>query len=66
MPNVAKNPTKTAIDELIKESEHTAAKWLKDSGTGDMYYWPAEKHQHAHVAAHFGIEEYTKGIAVND
>ena len=66
MQNVAKNPTKAAIVELIKASEHTAAKWLKDSGTGDMYYWPAEKYQHAHVAEYFGIKDYTKGIAVDD
>ncbi len=66
MQDVAKNPPKEVIADLISKSEHTAAKWLKDSSTGDMYFWPAEKHQHAHVAAHFGIADYTKGIAVND
>lgn len=66
MQNVSKNPTKAVIAEIISKSEHTAAKWLKDSGNGDMYFWPAEKHQHAQVAAHFGVEDYTKGIAVND
>lgn len=66
MQNVSKNPTKAEIAEIISRSEHTAAKWLKDSSNSDMYFWPAEKHQHAHVAAHFGVEDYTKGIAVND
>jgi len=47
MQNVSKNPTKAEIAEIISKSEHTAAKWLKDSGNGDMYFWPAEKHQHA-------------------
>ena len=66
MKNVEKNPSKDKIAELIGMSEHTAAKWLKDSSNDDMYFWPAELYQHAHVAAQFGIANYTKGIAVND
>lgn len=66
MQSVEKNPPKAKIVELISKSEHTAAKWLKDSSNGDTYYWPAELYQHAHVAAQFGIEDYTKGLAVND
>lgn len=33
----AKNPTKAVIVEIINASEHKAAKWLKDTATGDMY-----------------------------
>ncbi len=61
-----KNPSKPAIAEIIRASEHKAAKWLKHTETGDMYYWPAEHYQHAQVAAMFGISDYTKGIATLD
>lgn len=63
---VFKNPTKAEIKSVIAESAHTAAKWLKDSKTGDTYYWPAEQSQHAAVAEQYGIADYTKGIAVVD
>lgn len=66
MEGVSKNPTKAVIAGIIKASEHTAAKWLKDTATGDMYYWPAEKYQHAHVAAAFAVQDYSKGIATLD
>lgn len=66
MEGVSKNPTKAVIAGIIQASEHTAAKWLKDKATGDMYYWPAEKYQHAHVAAEHGIADYTKGLATLD
>jgi len=62
MEHIAKNPTKAEIAGVIKSSEYTMAKWLKDSATGDIYCWPAEKYQHAHVAAAFSVEEYTKGF----
>lgn len=66
MKFVEKNPTPTDIARIINSSEHTAAKWLKDSVTGDSFYWPAEKYQHAHVAATFKVEDYTKGLATLD
>lgn len=62
----AKNPTKAVIVEIINASEHKAAKWLKDMATGDMYYWPAEDDQHAHVAALYGVLDYSKGLATLD
>jgi hypothetical protein len=43
-----------------------AAKWLKDSVTGDMYYWPAEIYQHAQVASAMKVVDYTKGLATLD
>lgn len=61
-----RNPSKDEIKALIAQSEHKAAKWLKDSATGDTYFWPAEIHQHAEVARALKIEDYTKGIAVDD
>jgi hypothetical protein len=66
MDGVAINPPRSQVVEIIKSSEHTAAKWLKHTATGDMYYWPAEKYQHAHVAATFMVEDYTKGLATLD
>lgn len=66
MDGVTKNPTKTETAAIVRASEHTAAKWLKDSATGDMYYWPAEKYQHAHVAQFYQVLDYTKGIATID
>lgn len=66
MDGVAKNPTKAATAEIIRSSGHTAAKWLKDTATGDMYYWPAEMYQHAHVAKAFQVLDYTKGLATLD
>ena len=61
-----RNPTKEEIKSLIDQSEHKAAKWLKDSATGDIYYWPAEIYQHMAVASALKIEDYTKGLAVDD
>lgn len=61
-----KNPTKEEIKEIIGQSEHKAAKWLKDTATGDMYYWPAEVYQHAAVAAAMKVADYTKGLATLD
>ena len=60
------NPTQEDIKEIISRSESKTAKWLRDSKTGDAYYWVAEKCTHAKVAGHAKVEEYTKGIAVND
>jgi len=61
-----RNATKAELKALIDQSEHKAAKWLKDTATGDTYYWPAEAYQHAAVACALKIENYTKGIAVED
>ena len=61
-----RNATKEEVKSLIALSEHKAAKWLKDSVTGDTYYWPAEVYQHAEVAKALKIDSYTKGIAVDD
>lgn len=66
MDGVVKNPTKATIAEIIRSSEHTAAKWLKDTTTGDMYYWSAEVYQHAAVAAAMKVADYTKGLATLD
>lgn len=61
-----RNPTNEEVRALIAQSEHKAAKWLKDTVTGDIYYWPAEVYQHAAVAAAMKIADYTKGLAVDD
>ena len=61
-----RNATKAEVKALIAQSEHKAAKWLKDAVTGDMYHWPAEAYQHAAVASALKIEDYSKGIAVED
>ena len=45
-----RNPTNQEIKALINQSANKAAKWLKDTATGDIYYWPAEIYQHAAVA----------------
>lgn len=61
-----RNPTNQEIKALINQSANKAAKWLKDTATGDIYYWPAEIYQHAAVATALKIEDYTKGLAVDD
>lgn len=61
---LCKNPSPQKINELFKQSKHNAAKWLKDSATGDIYYWPAEMEQHAIAAKMLHISKYTKGLAV--
>jgi hypothetical protein len=61
-----RNPTTAEVKAMIAESEHKAAKWLKDTSTGDIYYWPAEIYQHMAVAYALKINDYTKGLAVDD
>ena len=61
-----RNATKEEVKALIDQSEHKAAKWLKDATTGDIYYWPAEIYQHAAVASAMKIADYTKGLATLD
>ena len=61
-----KNPSNERIKEIIFSSNERAAKWLKDTKTGDMYFWQAEKAFHRNIAEQLGIKEYEKGIAVND
>ena len=58
------NPTKLGIQERCRQSSHNAAKWLKDSETGNTYYWPADEMRHAEFAEQMRITEYTSGIAV--
>lgn len=60
------NPTPETLERLIRESQHKAAKWIKDDETGETWYWPAEMSQHAKMAEHLGITKYTKGLAVID
>lgn len=59
-----KNPTPDEIAEIINSSEHKAAKWIKDTSTGDVWYWPAEVRFHRDAAASVGVEDYEKGMAV--
>lgn len=58
------NPTPEAIRRIIEASKFKAAKWVKDSATGETWYWPAESGSHADIANQLSITEYTKGIAV--
>lgn len=50
MKTVLKNPTEAMISAIISTSERAAARWIRDSLTGDIYAWPAEQHEHAQVA----------------
>lgn len=61
-----RNPTDSAIAEIITRSEHKAAKWIKDLDTGDIYYWEAEKAFHQQIADTLHIGHFDKGFAVND
>lgn len=60
---VSKNPNEDKIRELCGKSEHNAAKWIKDTETGDFYYWPASDLQHVQMAKQLHIETFEKGIA---
>lgn len=59
-----RNPTNSGIIELCKKSSVNAAKWLKDTATGNMYYWPADQMRHAEFAEQLNITDYTSGISV--
>lgn len=61
---LAKNPTDAKIREITERSTEKAAKWLRDTATGDRYFWEAEHAFHRDVAGWLGIKEYTKGLAV--
>jgi hypothetical protein len=63
---VFKNPTDTAIRQIIAMSEHRAAKWLKNKDTGDIYYWPAEEAQHAEIAKLMQVTNWEKGVAIDE
>lgn len=63
---LACNPPPEGIRQIISKSAHLAAKWIKDSATGEIWYWPAEESQHAAVAAFVGISDYSKGIAITE
>jgi hypothetical protein len=61
---IVANPSEDQIKALCEESPHYAAKWVRDTKTGDMYYAPAGDFQHAHMAAFLHLDEYEKGLAV--
>ena len=61
---ILKNPTEVEIEALCAESPHNAAKWVKDTRTGDMYYAPAGDVQHAQMAVFLDLGAYEKGLAV--
>jgi hypothetical protein len=58
------NPPLDGIKRIITSSDNLSAKWIKDSKTDDIWYWPAEAAHHSAVAKLVGISEYTKGIAI--
>lgn len=60
------NARKDRVKELCEMSAHNAAKWIKDSETGNVYYWPSDQATHAEMAESFKIKDYTKGIATPD
>jgi hypothetical protein len=60
------NPTPERLSQLIRDSQHRAAKWIKDEDTGELWYWPAEAAQHARMAALLSVTRYSKGMAVMD
>lgn len=66
MDDVLKNPTREQIASILSASEQGAAKWLKDPDIGNIYYWPAESHQHMEVAYWLQLRGYTKGIVLQD
>lgn len=59
------NRTAGHIAHIIAASEHLAAKWLKDSATGGVWFWPAEQSTHADMSKALGVTDYTKGIATS-
>ena len=60
------NPDSGEFAVIISRSEQKAAKWIKDTETGDVWAWPAEQAFHAKMAEILHVEKYDKGIAVND
>jgi hypothetical protein len=40
-----------------------AAKWIKDTEDGHIYYWPDNWTTHAQMADQLQIKDYEKGIA---
>ena len=61
-----RNPTDSQIAEIIARSEHKAVKWIKDLGSGDIYYWEAERAFHRQVAESLSIKVFEKGLAIDD
>ena len=59
---ITQDPTEEKIQELIKLSEMKAAKWLKDTEDGHIYYWPDNWTTHAQMADQLQIKDYEKGI----
>lgn len=57
-----KNPSEERIQWLIQQSDMQAAKWLKDTEDGQLYYWPANWKTHAQIADELLIKDYDKGI----
>lgn len=63
---LALNPPDEGIKRIIAASKHNAAKWIKDSATQDIWYWPAEEAFHASVAKLVGVIDFEKGIAITE
>ena len=63
---LAKTPTSEKSAEIISRSKHHAAKLIKDLDTGDLYYWPAEEKFHRQIAEKMSVDQYDKGIAVDE
>lgn len=61
---IAHNPTSAGIQKAIAASKHNAAKWIRDTVSGEYWYWPAEYANHSDMAEQLGIIEYTKGICI--
>lgn len=59
---LTRDPTEEKIEWLIHQSDQKAAKWLKDSEDGHIYYWPASWTTHAQMADKLQIKEYEKGV----
>lgn len=60
--NILQNPSEEKIQELIQQSEMKAANWLRDLETDDLFYWPADRAQHASVASELALVNWEKGV----
>lgn len=57
------NPNEEKIKEICALSSENAAKWIKNTDTGEMIFFPSDSAFHAEVAKAFHVKNYTKGIA---
>jgi hypothetical protein len=55
------DPDDTKLAELFAASEYDAVHWIRDSDTGETYYWPASDLSHKRMAKVLSVDKYDKG-----